>query len=146
MSNNEWKYRLRESLEDYTEAAPEGLWDAVRTGVSAKKRRRVIAWWSSAVGMSAAAAIVAGVFLFRDKSPESIDVLVPDNSMVAETSVQHEDTLVHIVDLSRPEDINLTAYIPVKEADAVPFTVTVPEVDIIPVVIDIEPVDIIVEP
>lgn len=150
MSNNEWKYRLRESLEDYTEAAPEGLWDAVRTGVSAKKRRRVIAWWSSAVGMSAAAAIVAGVFLFRDKSSENIDVLVPDSSVVAEAQVQQEDTLVHIVDLSRPEDINLTAYVPVKEtvkkADTVPFTVTVPEVDIIPVVIDIEPVDIIVEP
>ena len=37
--SKDWTDKLPSLLEDYEESAPEGLWDAVRTGVSAKKRR-----------------------------------------------------------------------------------------------------------
>ena len=46
MSNkNDWTDRLPELLEGYTEAEPEGLWDAVQAGIEPKKRRIAAAWW-----------------------------------------------------------------------------------------------------
>ena len=65
MSNkNDWTDRLPEILEGYTEAEPEGLWDAVQAGIEPKKRRIAAAWWYSGGALLAAAAIVAVVLLW----------------------------------------------------------------------------------
>ena len=77
MSNkNDWTDRLPELLEGYTEAEPEGLWDAVQAGIEPRKRRVAAAWWYSGGVLLAAAAIVAVVLLWPVR-PASDVSLVP---------------------------------------------------------------------
>ena len=85
MSNkNDWTDRLPELLEGYTEAEPEGLWDAVQAGVEPKKRRVAAAWWYSGGALLAAAAIVAVVLLWPVKPATEVS-LVPGD-VVAEVT------------------------------------------------------------
>ena len=57
-----WTDKLPSLLEGYEEAAPEGLWDAVRAGAARPK----VIWWPWAAGVvAAAAAVVLAVFLWR---------------------------------------------------------------------------------
>lgn len=85
MSNkNDWTDRLPELLEGYTEAEPEGLWDAVRSGIEPKKRRIAAAWWYSGGALLAAAAVVAVVLLWPVKP--STDVSLVPGDVVAEVA------------------------------------------------------------
>lgn len=60
-----WTDKLPSLLEGYEEAAPEGLWDAVRAGAARPK----VIWWPWAAGVvAAAAAVVLAVFLWRPAS------------------------------------------------------------------------------
>ena len=52
-----WTDRLPDLLQDYQEAPPEGLWDAVQTGMVSHKRRIPAAVWYVAGGLAAAAAV-----------------------------------------------------------------------------------------
>ena len=79
MSNkNDWTDRLPELLEGYTEAEPEGLWDAVRAGIEPKKRRIAAAWWYSGGALLAAAAIVAVVLLWPVKPSTEVSLVPGD--------------------------------------------------------------------
>lgn len=71
-----WTDRLPDLLQDYQEAPPEGLWDAVRAGVESRRRRLPAAFWYAAAGLAAAAAIAWFVFL-RPVSPKPAVTLVP---------------------------------------------------------------------
>ena len=85
MSNkNDWTDRLPELLEGYTEAEPEGLWDAVQAGIEPKKRRVAAAWWYSGGALLAAAAIVAVVLLWPVRP--STDVSLVPGDVVAEVT------------------------------------------------------------
>lgn len=85
MSNkNDWTDRLPELLEGYTEAEPEGLWDAVQAGIEPKKRRVAAAWWYSGGALFAAAAIVAVVLLWPVRP--SADVSLVPGDVVAEVT------------------------------------------------------------
>ena len=85
MSNkNDWTDRLPELLEGYTEAEPEGLWDAVQAGIEPKKRRIAAAWWYSGGALLAAAAIVAVVLLWPVRP--SADVSLVPGDVVAEVT------------------------------------------------------------
>ena len=85
MSNkNDWTDRLPELLEGYTEAEPEGLWDAVQAGIEPKKRRVAAAWWYSGGALLAAAAIVAVVLLWPVRP--SADVSLVPGDVVAEVT------------------------------------------------------------
>lgn len=81
--SKDWTHRLPDLLEGYTEAAPEGLWDAVQAGVVApRKRRGAVVWWSAAALVAAAAAILLLVFLPKP-APLQPEVLpVPENRLV----------------------------------------------------------------
>ena len=85
MSNKDWTDKLPELLEGYTEAEPEGLWDAVQAGVEPKKRRVAAAWWYAGGALLAAAAVVAAVVLLWPVTPSADVTLVPGN-VVAETA------------------------------------------------------------
>ena len=76
MSNKDWTDKLPGLLEGYTEAEPEGLWDAVRAGVAPKKRR-IAAWWYAGGGILAAAAVIALFVLLRPVTPEPTIAVVP---------------------------------------------------------------------
>ncbi|MBR5385576.1 MAG: outer membrane beta-barrel protein [Bacteroidales bacterium] len=62
--NDKWTDALRESLTGYSEQAPEGLWDAISSGLAARRRRRrILAIWSASITTAAAAAIALFVFI-----------------------------------------------------------------------------------
>ncbi len=89
MSNkNDWTDRLPELLEGYTEAEPEGLWDAVQAGAEPKKRRVAAAWWYSGGALLAAAAVVSVVLLWPVKP--ATDVSLVPGDVVAEAQADGE--------------------------------------------------------
>jgi hypothetical protein len=71
-----WTDRLPDLLQDYQEAPPEGLWDAVQTGMVSHKRRIPAAVWYVAGGLAAAAAVALLLFL-RPSAPAPSVTLVP---------------------------------------------------------------------
>ena len=85
MSNKDWTDRLPELLENYTEAEPAGLWDAVRGGIVPARRRVAAGWWYAGGALLAAAAVVAVVLLWPVRP--SVDVsVVPGNVLVGQGS------------------------------------------------------------
>ena len=87
MSNKDWTDKLPDLLEDFTEAEPEGLWDAVQAGIAPKKRRIVVGWWYAGGALLAAAAVSAVFFLWPSKRSVTPAVtVVPGDAIVAESS------------------------------------------------------------
>jgi len=84
-SNKDWTDKLPELFEGYTEAEPDGLWDAVRTGIEPKKKRAFGALWYAGV-LLAAAAVAAIALLLWPLSPSAEDgiSLVPGDAIVAD--------------------------------------------------------------
>ena len=68
MSKQDWTDRLPDLFEGYTEAEPEGLWDAVQGAMAPKQKKAAAWWWYGAAALAAAACVAVGVFLFRDDS------------------------------------------------------------------------------
>ena len=99
MSNKDWTDKLPDLLEDFTEAEPEGLWDAVQAGIAPKKRHVLVAWWYAGGALLAAAAVSAVFFLWPSKpvapsvapvaksTPAPELTVVPGDAIVAESSV-----------------------------------------------------------
>ena len=90
MSNKDWTDRLPELLENFTEAEPAGLWDAVRGGIVPARRRVAAGWWYAGGALLAAAAVVAVVLLWPVRP--SVDVsVVPGNVLVGQGSSSSSD-------------------------------------------------------
>lgn len=90
-SKKDWTDQLPELLEGYTEAEPEGLWDAVRSAMEPERRRRVGAWWF-ALGAAAAAAVAAIIFI-RSAAP-SEEVSIASGDLVAEVVAEPETPII----------------------------------------------------
>ena len=71
-----WTDRLPDLLQDYQEAPPEGLWDAVQTGMVSHKRRIPAVIWYVTGGLAAAAAVALLLFL-RPAAPVPPVTVVP---------------------------------------------------------------------
>ncbi len=71
-----WTDRLPDLLQDYQEAPPEGLWDAVQTGMVSRKRRIPAVIWYVTGGLAAAAAAALLLFL-RPSAPAPSVTVVP---------------------------------------------------------------------
>ena len=99
MSNKDWTDKLPGLLEGYTEAEPEGLWDAVRAGVAPKKRR-IAAWWYAGGGILAAAAVIALFVLLRPVTPEPTIAVVPGDALAVV-----DEPVVDVVIPDTPADI-----------------------------------------
>lgn len=84
-SNKDWTDKLPELFEGYTEAEPDGLWDAVRTGIEPKNKRPLAALWYAGF-LLAAAAVAAIALLLWPLSPSAEDgvSLVPGDAIVAD--------------------------------------------------------------
>lgn len=92
MSNKDWTDKLPGLFEGYTEAEPEGLWDAVQAGVAPKKRRIVAAWWFAGGGILAAAAVIALFVLLRPVTPvPSVTVVPGDVVAQAEDEIRRSE-------------------------------------------------------
>ena len=85
MSNKDWTDRLPELLENFTEAEPAGLWDAVRGGIVPARRRVAAGWWYAGGALLAAAAVVAVVLLWPVRPSADVSV-VPGNTLLGQGS------------------------------------------------------------
>lgn len=95
MSKKDWTDQLPELFEGYTEAEPEGLWDAVQGAMAPKQKKAAVAWWwYGAAAFAAAACVAVGVFLFRNDSP-----VIPSASSV----ISNEVAVVNVPDSVNPE-------------------------------------------
>ena len=74
-------------MEDYTEPVPEGLWEAIRSEVGAR-RKTPVGWWYAAGALAAAAAVALFVVLNPFRAP-SASQTVPEETL-AEDCVQQE--------------------------------------------------------
>ena len=83
-----WTDRLPDLLQDYQEAPPEGLWDAVRSGMVSRKRRIPAAVWYVAGGLAAAAAIALLLFLRPSAPAPSVTVVPGDLAQVSPSPKQ----------------------------------------------------------
>ena len=103
MSKIDWTDQLPELFEGYTEAEPQGLWDAVQGAMAPKQKKAAAAWWwYGAAALAAAACIAVGVFLFRNDTPG----IPNEESLVAETTVipsEVEESVVIVPDNDMPE-------------------------------------------
>lgn len=128
MSNKDWTDKLPGLFEGYTEAAPEGLWDAVQAGVAPKKRRIAAAWWYAG-SILAAAAVIALFVLLRPVTPVPSVTVVPGDvvAVMDEPAPIQEDTPVFVPNTT-PSVITVTApaVIPVsdRESPAAEETIT----------------------
>ncbi|MBO7071390.1 MAG: outer membrane beta-barrel protein [Bacteroidales bacterium] len=93
--SNKWTDKLPGLMEGFTEAEPEGLWDAVQAGMPAPKRRVAAVWWISGAAALAAAAAIAAIVLLRPSTPD-VPVVAP--VIVADSG---DDELI----VSAPEEL-----------------------------------------
>lgn len=76
-----WTDRLPDLLQDYQEAPPEGLWDAVSSGMVSRKRRiPAVVWYVT--GLAAAAAVTLLLFLRPSAPAPSVTVVPGDLAQV----------------------------------------------------------------
>ncbi len=87
MDKRDWTEGLPELMENYSEAQPEGLWDAVQAGMKAPRRRFAAVWWYAGGMLAAAAAVVLTVLLWPVR-PEGVSI-VPGN-VVAQRPAEEE--------------------------------------------------------
>ncbi|MBO4634180.1 MAG: PorT family protein [Bacteroidales bacterium] len=69
MNVNEFDIEVRKLLQNAEEPVSPAVWDAVAAGLD-RKARVIPVWMWSAVAFAAAAAVVAGVFLFKPSLPQ----------------------------------------------------------------------------
>ena len=88
MSKQDWTDRLPELFEGYTEAEPEGLWDAVQGAMAPKQKKAAAWWWYGAAALAAAACVAVGVFLFRDDSSVIHSSVISSDPTVISSEVE----------------------------------------------------------
>ena len=108
-----WNDKLRKQLSDYTQAPPEGVWDAVEGHLARGRSAAAFPWWWALAG--AAAALVALLVVVRPSSEKQSPAVGP---VVAELA----DTV-----LAPPAKIDTVVVNPLTPGDtAVPVTTAAP--------------------
>ena len=87
MNKQDWTKELPQLMEDYTEPVPEGLWEAIRSEVGAR-RKTPVGWGYAAGALAAAAAVALVVVLNPFRAPSALQT-VPEETL-AEERVQAE--------------------------------------------------------
>ena len=101
MSKKDWTDQLPELFEGYTEAEPEGLWDAVQGAMAPKSKKAAAAWWwYGAAALAAAACVAVGVFLFRNDTT----VIPSEGTTVISSEVEKSLAVVDVPDNPESEE------------------------------------------
>ena len=80
----DWTESLAERMDSFAEAEPEGLWDAVSSGVQGRGCRKPAPIWWYAGAALAAAAVLAIVLILHPSMPQEGVSIVPGDAVVAE--------------------------------------------------------------
>ena len=108
--------QIRSMLADAEEPVPAGAWEAVSGALDRKARRAALlpVWRWTALSLAAAAALVAGIFLFTpDPSPESVS----DTALLAEaTAPATEQSSASPLTSASPATDEVSAECPQKDS------------------------------
>ncbi|MBQ3941233.1 MAG: PorT family protein [Bacteroidales bacterium] len=108
-----WNDKLRKQLSDYTQAPPEGVWDAVEGHLARGRSAAAFPWWWALAG--AAAALVALLVVVRPSSEKQSPAVGPVVAELADTA------------LAPPAKIDTVVVNPLTPVDiAVPVTTAAP--------------------
>ncbi len=108
-----WNDKLRKQLFDYTQAPPEGVWDAVEGHLARGRSAAAFPWWWALAG--AAAALVALLVVVRPSSEKQFPAVGPVVAELADTA------------LAPPAKIDTVVVNPLTPGDtAVPVTTAAP--------------------
>lgn len=108
--NNNWEDKLRKDFEEYSESAPDGLWEGVEGRLSSEwsagprplKKGRTILF--SAIGTIAAAAVLV-LFLVLDTEPhDTLTVVTSPASEVAAVEESHPERGISVVSSAEGAD------------------------------------------
>lgn len=69
--NADWKHQFRNRMEQYSEPAPEGLWDEIMTSVESEQKKSGTRFLYILSGIAAAAVLVLAVILPSDKATDT---------------------------------------------------------------------------
>ena len=125
---NDFDLELRSMLSDVEEEVPSRVWDAVSARLDQKK---IVAlrWRRAAAGMAAAAAIVAGVLIFRHQPTQEVnpgDFLANTEPVEAVVPAQAEEEVIPTIEEQLAHSRAFVAQT-VKVEEAEPTTVAIAE-------------------
>lgn len=107
----DWKNQIKNKMEDYSEAVPDGLWSDIsqRTGISGKQKSHIIPW-STLAGLSAAAAISIAVIFHYNTGMDTETDRYSQSTEIIETQNGKAENSFDVIK-SAPEDVSeLFAY------------------------------------
>ena len=129
-----WNDKLRKQLSTYTQAPPEGVWDAVEGHIARSAAPAAFPWWWALAG--AAAALVALLVVVRpsaEKQSPSVDPVVAEVTDTTSVPAQDIDTVAvnplvaPVVPAAAPRSRSVSRSAVAKNFDDVPEEVTVAE-------------------
>lgn len=99
---------IRDRMDSFEEAAPEGLWDEIISSVPSKekKRARIVAlpWVWRSVG--AAAAVALGIFIISNRPEHSIKTDTASLNETVKASDSNPSSSVHVMEAIVPEAVD----------------------------------------
>ena len=104
-SKKDWTDSLPELLEGFTETEPEGLWDAVSSGMAPQRKRRIVPVWWYVAGAAAVAAAIAAVVLFWPAAPSAPDIVAPVPGIVVADTDETEPVVTPVDDDFVPQAV-----------------------------------------
>ncbi|MCQ2140591.1 MAG: outer membrane beta-barrel protein [Bacteroidales bacterium] len=130
---NDFDLELRSMLSDVEEEVPSRVWDAVSARLDQKK---IVAlrWRRAAAGMAAAAAIVAGVLIFRHQPTQEVnpgDFLAKVDSVEVMVPSQVEEEVIPTIEEQIAHSRTFVAQAVQVTKEAEPEVVTEPNEDIV---------------
>ena len=94
--NADWKHQFRNRMEQYSEPAPEGLWDEIMTSVESEQKKSGTRFLYILSGIAAAAVLVLAVILPSDKATDT------GNRQIAGLQASGDDDMGRIVETVLP--------------------------------------------
>ena len=94
--NADWKHQFRNRMEQYSEPAPEGLWDEIMTSVESEQKKSGTRLLYILSGIAAAAVLVLAVILPSDKATDT------GNRQIAGLQASGDDDMGRIIETVLP--------------------------------------------
>lgn len=118
MAENKWNQKLRQKMEGYEQAPPEGLWEAVEAALPGR-RAAAFPWWALA---GVAAAVLAVVMLWPDTPlapDDAVAIVSPvETEAVPDEAVAVPETSAEDVSSGNVAIVSPVSAVPASEADA----------------------------
>lgn len=109
--DNSFDLQIRSMLEGAEENVPAEVWEGVSAALGRRRRAVMFRRWGVVAGFAAAAALVVGIFLFRDPAPSAQAVLLADEGDAPAVSVVPDEDIPGLMAVV-PEEDHSVAMVP----------------------------------